>query len=198
MGKKGKYNKLRKNYLLLSKGASYMNVKIDEKTITTDRLYMRKVSLEDIDVIYNIVKQDTVGKWLAASRGMTKEEAKIYVEKFVDHWNLYGFGVWAVLNKSTGGIIGHCGLRYVDQKEDEVEIMYLLDPASWGSGYATEAARASIQYAANSMGIKKLIARIKITNDKSKKVLETLGFQFAYDKDYPGKKLSHYEIKLKS
>lgn len=77
MGKKGKYNKLRKNYLLLSKGASYMNVKIDEKTITTDRLYMRKVSLEDIDVIYNIVKQDTVGKWLAASRGMTKEEAKI-------------------------------------------------------------------------------------------------------------------------
>lgn len=48
------------------------------------------------------------------------------------------------------------------------------------------------------MEIKKLIARIKITNDKSKKVLETLGFQFAYDKDYPGKKLSHYEIKLKS
>lgn len=72
---------------------------------------------------------------------MTKEEAKIYVEKFVDHWNLYGFGVWAVLNKCTGEIIGHCGLRYVDQKEEEVEIMYLLDPASWGSGYATEAAK---------------------------------------------------------
>ncbi|MED2793077.1 hypothetical protein P4256_15210 [Bacillus wiedmannii] len=37
---------------------------------------------------------------------MTKEEAKIYVEKFVDHWNLYGFGVWAVLNKCIREIIG--------------------------------------------------------------------------------------------
>ena len=36
-------------------------------------------------------------------------------------------------------IIGHCGLRYVDQKEEEVEIMYLLDPEFWGRGYATEA-----------------------------------------------------------
>ncbi|MEK6521655.1 GNAT family N-acetyltransferase [Bacillus thuringiensis] len=175
-----------------------MNVKINEKTITTDRLYMRRISLEDIDNIYNIVKKDTVGQWLAASRGMTKEEAKIYVEKFVDHWNQYGFGVWAVLNKLTGEIIGHCGLRYVDQKEEDIEIMYLLDPPSWGRGYATEAAKASIQYATKSMEIKKLIARIKITNDKSKKVLETLGFQFVYDKDYQEKKLSHYEINLKS
>lgn len=175
-----------------------MNVKIDEKTITTERLYMRKLSLEDIDDIYNIVKKNTVGKWLAASRGMTKEEAKIYVEKFVDHWNQYDFGIWAVLNKFTGEIIGHCGLRYVDQKEEDIEIMYLLDPEFWGRGYAAEAAEASIQYATNSMEIKKLIARIKITNDKSKRVLETLGFQFAYDKDYGGKQLSHYEIELKS
>ncbi|EJS45436.1 hypothetical protein ICE_05618 [Bacillus cereus BAG1X1-2] len=175
-----------------------MNVKIDEKTITTDRLYLRKISLEDIDDIYSIVKKDMVGTWLAASRGMTKEETKVYVEKFIDHWNQYGFGVWAVLNKCTGEIIGHCGLRYVDQKEEEVEIMYLLDPEFWGRGYATEAAIASIQYATNSMEIKKLIARIKITNDKSKKVLETLGFQYTYDKDYQGKRLSHYEIKLKS
>lgn len=145
-----------------------------------------------------IVKNDTVGKWLAASRGMTIVEAKIYVEKFIDHWNQYGFGVWAVLNKCTGEIRGHCGLRYVDPKEEEVEIMYLLDPKFLGRGYATEAAKASIQYATKSMEIKKLIARIKITNDKSKRVLETLGFQLAYDKDYQGKQLSHYEIKLPS
>lgn len=58
---------------------------------------------------------------------MTKEEEKMYVVKFIDHWNQFGFGVWAVLNKCTGKIIGYGGLRYVDQKEEEVEIMYLLD-----------------------------------------------------------------------
>ena len=92
-----------------------------------------------------IVKKDEVGKWLASSKGMTKEETKIYVEKFVNHWNQYGFGVWAILDNVTKKIIGHCGLRYIDEKEEDIEIMYLLDPECWGKGYATEAANASIQ-----------------------------------------------------
>lgn len=175
-----------------------MNVKIDKQTIITERLYMRKLSLEDIDDMYGIVKKNAVGKWLAASKGMTKEETKIYVEKFANHWNQYGFGVWAVFNTCTGDMIGHCGLRYVDQQTKDVEIMYLLDPECWGRGYATEAAKASIQYATHSMKMKKLMARIKMTNDKSKKVLETLGFQFLYDKNDHGKQLSYYEIKLRA
>ncbi|MGG2093384.1 GNAT family N-acetyltransferase [Bacillus sp. S13(2024)] len=173
-----------------------MNITINGQTISTDRLYMRKLSLEDIDDIYEIVKKDEVGKWLASSKGMTKEETKIYVEKFVNHWNQYGFGVWAILDNVTKKIIGHCGLRYIDEKEEDIEIMYLLDPECWGKGYATEAANASIHYATNSMKIKKLIARIKVANAKSSKVLETLGFEFTGNKDYPGKQLSHYEMKL--
>ncbi|MFD3448921.1 GNAT family N-acetyltransferase [Microbacteriaceae bacterium 4G12] len=114
----------------------------------------------------------------------------------MNHWNEHNFGVWAVIHKFSGNIIGHCGLRYVNQTEEDIEIMYFLDPESWGRGYATEAAKASVQYAANSMKIRKLIARIKVANSNSKKVLETLGFQFTHDQDYQGKQLSHYEIVL--
>ncbi|MFD3448920.1 hypothetical protein ACFDTO_30600 [Microbacteriaceae bacterium 4G12] len=54
-----------------------MNIKIEDTTITTDRLYMRKLNLEDIDDIYQIVKKNEVGQWLAASKGMNREETEI-------------------------------------------------------------------------------------------------------------------------
>lgn len=80
-------NGLKKNYWLLFKGVSCMNVKIDEKIIIIDWFYLRKIGLEDIDDIYSIVKKDMVGIWFVVFRGMIKEEIKVYVEKFIDYWN---------------------------------------------------------------------------------------------------------------
>ncbi|PEY37557.1 GNAT family N-acetyltransferase [Bacillus cereus] len=171
-----------------------MSIQVNEKSIRTERLFMRKPILEDIDAFYQIVKNDEVGRWLAVSREMSKEETKQYVGKIIEHWNVNGFGVWFLFHKTTEELIGHCGLRYMDGTED-VEIMYLLDPKFWRNGYATEAAHASIQYAFHDLKVQKLTARIRITNEKSKNVLEKVGFTYTHDVNYDGRQLSYYEYK---
>ncbi|WIY59098.1 GNAT family N-acetyltransferase [Bacillus arachidis] len=171
-----------------------MSIQVNDKSIRTERLLMRRPTLEDIDAFHQIVKNDEVGRWLAVSRGMLREEAKQYVGKIIEHWTENGFGVWFLFHKTTGELVGHCGLRYIDETRD-VEIMYLLDPKFWGNGFATEAAHASIQYVFHDLKVQKLIARIKSTNEKSKNVLEKIGFTYTHDVDYDGRQLSYYEFK---
>ena len=47
--------------------------------------------------------------------------------QLISHWEQYGFGVWLLVNRNTGELLGHCGLRKIDET-GEIEIMYLLDP----------------------------------------------------------------------
>ena len=169
----------------------------EKEVICTKRLFMRKPSIEYVDQFYNILKEETVGKWLAKSRGMSKEEANDYIRNLILHWEQYNFGVWLLFNSETGKLLGHCGLRKVDET-DEIEIMYLLDPDYWGNGYASEAAGASIQYAKETMGVKRVIARVKIANDNSKNLLRKLGFTYTHNVDYSGRTLSYFEFNIAS
>ena len=50
--------------------------------------------------------------------------------QLISHWEQYGFGVWLLVNRNTGELLGHCGLRKIDET-GEIEIMYLLDPEYW-------------------------------------------------------------------
>jgi ribosomal-protein-alanine N-acetyltransferase len=168
------------------------NEKSKEKIITK-QFIMRKLTKADIEEFYEIVKKNEVGKWLGLGKGMSFEEAEQYVNKIIKHWTQHSFGVWGVINKSTEEIMGHCGLRYIDDTED-IEIIYLLDPKFWGKGYATEAGNTAIQYAFNSLKVNKLTARVRTNNSKSKKVIDKLGFKFICDRDYDGRLLSYYEL----
>ncbi|KLA32049.1 GNAT family N-acetyltransferase [Bacillus cereus] len=165
----------------------------EKKIIHTKRLFMRKPIIEDIDQFYSILKEEAVGKWLAKSREMSKGEANDYIMQLISHWEQYDFGVWLLVNRNTGKLLGHCGLRKV-KEAGEIEIMYLLAPEYWGNGYASEAVEASIQYAIETMNVKRIIARVKIANENSKKLLRKLGFTYTHDVDHSGRLLSYFEL----
>lgn len=165
----------------------------EKKVIHTKRLFMRKPLIEDVDQFYSILKEEAVGKWLAKSRGMSKEEVNDYIGQLISHWEQYDFGVWLLVNRNTGKLLGHCGLRKVNET-GEIEIMYLLAPEYWGNGYASEAVEASIQYAIETMNVKRIIARVKVANENSKKLLRKLGFTYTHDVDYSGRLLSYFEL----
>lgn len=161
--------------------------------ITTKRLIMRKFSEGDLEEFYEIVKKNEVGNWLGLGKGMSFEEAKGYVNEIIKHWTKHNFGVWVVINKANKAIMGHCGLRYIDDTED-IEIIYLLDPKYWGKGYATEAGNEAIQYAFNYLRVDKLMARVRTDNSKSKKVIDKLGFEYIGNREYAGRTLSFYKM----
>jgi ribosomal-protein-alanine N-acetyltransferase len=74
------------------------------------------------------------------------ETTRHYMEEyFINYQEEYGFGVWAVVEKASSRIIGTCGLGYFDGRP-ELGLGYWFDPKYWGRGFATEAARACVEY----------------------------------------------------
>lgn len=161
--------------------------------IYTERLYMRKLRDEDLDNYYEIMKKDEVGKWLGTSRGKTYEETKLSIDKFSKQWEEKGYGVWAVIDKKSGELLGHCGLNFL-KETSEVEILYAFDPKFWNHGYATESVRAALEYAFEKAKLNRIIALAKPLNIKSSNVIEKIGLKFVGIKEYSGLQLKYYEI----
>jgi ribosomal-protein-alanine N-acetyltransferase len=166
---------------------------IRTEDFSTERILMSKFMKEDINEFFEIVKKHEVGEWLGLGKGMSFEETEGYISRILKHWTLHNFGVWALKNKSNKEIMGHCGLRYIDDTED-IEIIYLLDPKYWGKGIATEAGNEAVQYAFNILKIDKLLARIRPNNSRSKNVINKIGFKFIGDRKYDDRILSYYEL----
>ena len=86
------------------------------------------------------------------------------------------YDLWPVIEKATGRVVGHCGL--LDKEVDganEIELVYVIDPAAWGRGYASEIGQALIEYAFAALGLKRLIALIEPENSASMRVAIKLG-----------------------
>ena len=114
-----------------------------------------------------------------------RARAERTIAAFDDHWSQRGYGVWAVADRVTGQLIGHCGLNFVPEAE-EVEVLYALRTDRWGQGFATEAARASVRFGFEHADLARLIALAVPENIASRRVLEHLGFQDEKDAHYFG------------
>src|SRR5687767_2096263 len=110
--------------------------------LETDRLLLRRFTLEDVDVLLEIFSDPETMRYYSATK--TREETVKWIEWSLQSYDEHGFALWAVIRKDTGQFVGQCGLilqRDVDGK-DEVEIGYSFLRRQWNQGFATEAARA--------------------------------------------------------
>ncbi len=89
------------------------------------------------------------------------------------------FDLWAVIEKATGDVVGHCGL--LDKEIDgrpEIELIYVIAPRRWGRGYGTEAGEAIRNHGVITFACHRLAALIHPENLASKRVAEKLDFHF--------------------
>ena len=86
--------------------------------------------------------------------------------------------MWAVDRRDTGEFIGQCGFYMSEGNGREIEIAYHYFPASWGHGYATEAAAAALGYAFGTLGLDEVIALVMPDNLGSCRVAEHAGMRF--------------------
>jgi len=167
---------------------------IENNELETDRLYMRRFRTNDLDVFSQILGQDEVGQWLPRGRGYTKDEVEKFLDNVAKHWQEKGYGIWAVIEKESGKIIGHCGLNYVKQN-DEVEVLYGFGKEYWGLGYATEAAKAALSFGFEKIGLDRIVAFAKIDNIASRRVIEKIGLKYIKDIEIFGMNCAYYELK---
>jgi RimJ/RimL family protein N-acetyltransferase len=140
----------------------------------TTRLWMRHMTNDDIAGLLTVFGDAETMRFYPAPFDRQQ------MQKWVD-WNQHnyansGYGLWTLLLRNTGEIIGDCGL--VNQEVDgvlEVEIGYHVRRDLWGEGLATEAALACRNYGLNVLSRRHLISLIHPRNIASRRVAEKIG-----------------------
>jgi RimJ/RimL family protein N-acetyltransferase len=90
------------------------------------------------------------------------------------HWQLRGYGQWALVERGTEKLVGRAGL-WRPEEWPGLEIGWLLARPQWGRGFATEAARAALAYGRDVVGADRVISLIRPENTPSIRVAERLG-----------------------
>ncbi len=143
----------------------------------TERLLLREFLDVDLDALASIFA-DPLAMRFSLSGPKTRAETRAFIERCRRGYTEDGYSLWAIIHK-TGGLIGYCGcIRQEVDGRRESEIGYRLDSDYWGRGLATEAARASRDYAVQGLGLSRLISIIEPANAASIRVAEKMGMTF--------------------
>lgn len=138
--------------------------------IETERLIMRELEQSDFDALCKILCDEEV-MCTAYEKAFSVEEAQTWLDRQFRRYAECGFGLWAVVLKETGEMIGQCGLTMQGWRETELlEIGYLFQKAYWHHGYAAEAAIACREYAFSVLNAGSVYSMIRDTNTASQHV----------------------------
>ena len=92
-------------------------------------------------------------------------DIRTWIERQLQRYDTYGYGLWAAIRKDSGELIGQCGLtRQYWLERQVIEVGYLFRRDHWHKGYATEAAKACKTYAFGQLEANRLCAIIRDTN----------------------------------
>src|SRR5258708_31025268 len=138
--------------------------------IETPRLLLRPMQPLDVDALLHIFADPKV----MASFGeppFDRPQMERWVQRNIDHQIQFGYGLFSVILKSDGVLIGNCGLeRQAVGGVLEAELGYDFRSEYWNQGFATEAAIAVRDYAFNNLELLRLISLIRGGNDASRRV----------------------------
>ncbi len=142
-------------------------------SFTSDRLVLRAFTQVDFEPMAAFFA-DPVSASYGGPCGRDEAWRKFAV--YSGHWVLRGFGPWALQEKTTGAFVGIAGLWF-PEGWSEPEITWALVPGQHGKGYATEAAKRSLQAAYEHFGWTTAISVVATDNPASMAVAERLGAQ---------------------
>lgn len=169
---------------------------MNEKVILeTKRLLLREMNESDFDALCKILCDEET--MYAYEGAFSDQEVGEWLDRQFSRYQEYGFGLWAVVLKKTGEMIGQCGLTMQPWKNDEVlEIGYLFQRNFWHNGFATEAAIACKKYAFEVLKADEVCSIIRDTNIPSQKVAERNGMtkKDAWTKHYRGVDMPHFRF----
>jgi GrpB-like predicted nucleotidyltransferase (UPF0157 family)/predicted acetyltransferase len=133
-----------------------------------------------------------VARWLGGPHD--RERARELLERHMEHEREHGFALWAVVERASGEVIGHCGLQHLEGGP-EIEVGWALLPSRWGRGYATEAARTAVAFGFDTVGLDEIVAVTLPDNDRSRRVMEKLGMTYAGRGVYFGHEQVKYALR---
>lgn len=160
----------------------------------TERLIIRRLSLDDVPALAEILSDPEVMKH--SVRGVCDEAAtRNFIEWCLACYESNGVGPWALIDKQGFELVGFCGVgpeKVADAKE--INLGYRLARRYWNKGLATEAARAALDFAFGKKQFQSVVAIIEPEHVASLKVAEKAGFSSFEALDFYGRSVRLYRL----
>ena len=158
---------------------------MDIPVIETERLILRGHAPADFPAFAAMRADPAVMKFIGMGEPISEEEAWMKFQSMAGHWQLKGFGIWAIEEKASATLIGSLG--YTDKKRPSShpasgarEMGWSLAASAHGKGFASEALRAALGWGGEHFGAARVVCVISDGNDASVRLAERHGFkQFA-------------------
>jgi ribosomal-protein-alanine N-acetyltransferase len=162
--------------------------------LQTPRLTLREFEFEDVDALATVLSDPETMRYYPMS--FDRAAVADWIQRNRTRYANDGFGLWAMILKSTCELVGDCGLvrQSVDGVE-EIEIGYHVRRDLWSRGYASEAARACRDYGFANLQVDRLISLIRPENLASRRVAEKNGMTIW--KEVTRANLLHYVYAIK-
>ena len=150
----------------------------EEPVLETERLRLRRLQADDAAFILRLVNDPEWLRYIGDRGVRTLEDAERYIENGpAAMYRRHGFGLFAVERKDKAGPIGICGLLRRDILPD-VDIGFAFLPQFRGAGYALESARATLAWARDALGLRRVVAITAPHNERSQALLRKIGLAF--------------------
>ena len=150
-----------------------------DHVLSTERLVLRPVTTDDHAALLAHWTQPDVRRFLFDGAALSAAEVTETIGESVADFAARGYGIWLIELGSgaalagSAPLVGTAGLRPLE--ESGLEIFYSLAPGAWGHGYATEAARAVVEYGLGPLGLPEVLAEVDEGNTASVAVVKRLG-----------------------
>ena len=150
-----------------------------DHVLSTERLLLRPVTTDDHAALLAHWTQPDVRRFLFDGAALSAAEVTETIGESVADFAARGYGIWLIELGSgaalagSAPLVGTAGLRPLE--ESGLEIFYSLAPGAWGRGYATEAARAVVEYGLGPLGLPEVLAEVDEGNIASVAVVKRLG-----------------------
>lgn len=144
--------------------------------LETERCTLRESTVVDVPAFYEIYKEPSITAYME-NLFPTPEEENAYMEDYIDKvYAYYDFGVWTVLEKATGQVIGRAGLSYREGFEDP-ELGFVIGVPWQGQGLAYEVCSAILDYGRRVLDFERVQALVEPGNKASLELCGKLGFE---------------------
>ena len=148
-------------------------------TLETDRLILRRFSINDINEVFINWASDTeVSKYARQQTHVTIDDTKCYLNEVITDYSNINNYYWAIILKSINEPIGRINITGVNEPIESVHISFMIGKKWWNKGYATESLSVVLRFLFEDVGVNRIEGRNDIRNLSSEKVMLKCGFQY--------------------
>jgi ribosomal-protein-alanine N-acetyltransferase len=158
--------------------AKVREVLTDLPALETERLILRKMTLNDVEAVFAYASDPEVSRYTLWETHRSIEDSRAFLKLTTQKYENGGEPDWGIVYKGNGCLVGVCGLVNWEAEHARAEIGFVLSREYWGHGFMPEAVRAMFRFGFERMNLNRIEARCIAENAASARVMEKAGMVY--------------------